>query len=176
MQDRTTELDRVEALYRLHASAVYWVAYGLLHDRDEAMDITQTVFVRAIRHAGKLDTLLPHQQKAWLIHAAKNASIDVLRAQRREMLIVEPLDEERAYDYSALPDVEFIRSEQRKAIAALVDTLPEAYWQPILLFYFAELEQREIAEMLSLNESTLRSRLYRAKAMLLSAIEKEGIL
>ncbi|HWR24264.1 MAG TPA: sigma-70 family RNA polymerase sigma factor [Feifaniaceae bacterium] len=169
-------MESVEVLYRSYAGTVYWVSYGLLHDREAAMDVTQTVFLRAMGHMRTITGLRDYQQKAWLCSAAKNASVDLMRKSRREIPVDEPPYAEDHYDASDLPEAELISAEQREEVIALVDGLPEAYRQPILLYYFAELGQQEIAKTLALNESTLRSRLHRAKAMLLHAIEEGGVL
>ncbi len=169
-------MEGLETLYRSYARTVYWVAYGMLHDREAASDVTQTIFLRAIGHMRTIAGLREYQQKAWLCSAAKNASLDLLRKYKREMSFEELPEAEGNYDPSGLPEAELINAEQHEVLAALVDNLPEAYRQPILLYYFAELGQQEIARTLSLNESTLRSRLHRAKAMLLHAIEKGGVL
>lgn len=169
-------MEGLEALYREYAGMVYWLAYGLLHDREAAMDVTQTVFLRAIGHMNMVRALSAYQQKAWLCTAAKNASIDLLRTNRREIPVEEPVPDIAECDASGLPEEELLSVEQKKEVAALIDELPETYRQPILLYYFADLGQQQIAKVLSLNESTLRSRLHRAKAMLLQAIEKGGVL
>jgi len=164
-------MDGIEELYRLYAAPVFWLSYGLLHDRDAAMDVTQTVFLRAIRHAKTLDSLRDYQKKAWLMSAAKNASIDLMRKYRRERVTEEPVPADTAADFSALPEAEALSAEQRREVASMVDALPEAYRQPVMLYYFAEQSQREIAQTLCMNESTLRSRLFRAKSMLLEAMQ-----
>ncbi len=169
-------MDGFETLYRFYARTVYWVAYGFLHDREAASDVTQTVFLRAIGHMRTITGLREYQQKAWLCSAAKNASLDLLRKYKREIPLEEVPEAEESYDPSGLPEAELVNAEQHATLAALVDSLPEAYRQPILLYYFADLGQQEIAKTLSLNESTLRSRLHRAKAMLLHAIEEGGVL
>ena len=169
-------MESVEVLYRSYAATVYWMSYGLLHDREAAMDVTQTVFLRAMDHMRTIKGLRDYQQKAWLCSTAKNASFDLMRKSRREIPVDEPPYAEDKYDASGLPEAELINAEQREAVIALVDDLPEPYRQPILLYYFAELGQQEIAKTLALNESTLRSRLHRAKAMLLHAIEEGGVL
>lgn len=168
-------MPKVADLYQSHASAIYWAAYSITHNEHTAMDIMQSVFVRALEHTGTLSCLAPGQARSWLFTTARNASIDAIRKQKREF----PTEEEFALptlDESTLPEAAAITAAQREAICAAIDTLPEKYRQPILLYYFAGMPQSEIAAYLELNDSTLRSLLHRAKAKLLHCLEEGGAL
>lgn len=168
-------MPEVAELYNLHASAIYWSAYSITHNEHTAMDIMQSVFVRALEHAPTLGCLAPAQARSWLFTAARNASIDVFRKQKHEFPAEEP-PILPATDEATLPEAAAISSAQRQEIYTAIDTLPEKYRQPILLYYFAGMQQNEIAAYLELNESTLRSLMRRAKAKLLSALQEGGVL
>lgn len=162
-------------LYKLHASAVYWAAFGVLHDESTAMDVMQTVFVRALEHEATLAMLAPAQARAWLFKAAKHASIDLIRKQKREILTEEP-EETQSQDVFDMPEDVTINNETRAYIRVAIGQLPEKYRQPIVLYYFAHMQQNEIAQYLDINDSTLRTRLKRAKTRLYEAMREGGVL
>ncbi len=163
-----------EAIYRARFAEVYWTAYAILKNADAARDAAQTVFLRALRHEQTVLGLEEGQLRLWLFRAARNACIDEIRRIRRAPVLEDAA--ENLPDTAPLPEVCLERQETQEQIFALVEALPDAYRRPILLYYFAEMPQKEIAHMLGLPESTLRSQLRRAKALLCRALEEGGEL
>lgn len=164
----------MEGIYRQRFGEVYWTAYAILKDGDAAKDAAQTVFLRALRHERTVLALEEGQLRLWLYRAARNACIDELRRIRKEPARNEGMEE--LPDPGPLPEAALERREVREKLFALVEALPDTYRRPILLYYFAEMPQKEIAEALGVQESTLRSQLRRGKAMLYRALEEGGVL
>ena len=73
-----------------------------------------------------------------------------------------------------LPESLLLSKEGRERIKAGVSSLPEIYREPILLYYFSELDYRQIAVVLDVNEGTLKSRMSRARKMLYDTLGREG--
>lgn len=168
-------MPKIAELYQQHAASVYWSAYSITHNDSTAMDIMQSVFLRALEHEGTVSCLAPAQARGWLFTTARNASIDLIRKRKHE-LIAEDLPEPETADEATLPEPAVLSDETRRAVYAAVDSLPEKYRMPILLYYFAEMQQSEIAAYLELNGSTLRSLLRRAKAQLAKTLQEGGVL
>lgn len=164
----------IEALYNANCSCVYWTAYGILRDGDKAKDAAQEVFFKALKHQATLRRLTQLQRKLWLCTAARNECIDTLRKLKREYLI-DPQFLHVPEDELRLPDNLLLRKEEHDAVFALLDALPDKYRTPLFLYYFAEIPQKEIAAILGINDSTLRSLLKRAKAQLCKAITEGGL-
>lgn len=168
-------MPEVAELYKSHATAIYWSAYSMTHNEQTAMDIMQSVFLRALEHAPTLGCLAPGQARSWLFTTARNASIDLIRKQKHEFLTEEePLLP--ATDEATMPEAAAINGAQRQEIYTAIEALPEKYRQPILLYYFAGMQQSEIAAYLEINESTLRSLMRRGKAKLLFTLQEGGML
>lgn len=162
-----------EALYEAHAPMVYWTAYGMVSNYDTAIEITQIVFMKAYEHWGVLSGLEMAQAKSWLYKSTRNAMIDRIRKERREV-IMETLPESIDVNDSGQPEASMLRNTRRDALFALVQALPPLYREPILLHYFAELSQTEAASALRITGGTYRSRLSRARALLEEMLKKEG--
>src|SRR5690349_14398216 len=81
-------LDRsFERLYRRHASSVYRYAYGMLRNRADAEDVTQTAFLNAYRALERGDE--PRAPLNWLISIAHNVCLQRFRAAARRPQEVE---------------------------------------------------------------------------------------
>ena len=159
-------------VYHAYSALVYWVAMGVAHNHDTALEITQLVFMRAYEKWDIVGELAPLQAKSWLYKASRNAAIDRLRKERREVMTDSPPD---VAAVTLTPETEALRSEETRVLWRLVQELPVQYRAPILLHYFAHLSQQEAASALGLTDSTYRSRLTRARAMLEKKLKKEGI-
>lgn len=165
-------LEEFDRLYTLHSPMVYWTAYGMARSRETALDIVQTVFLKAYESWNKIGGLNEAQQKSWLYKTTRNAVIDLLRKEKREFAN-DDLPELIDSDESAMPEEAYVKSEQSRAIWQLVSRLPAIYRQPIVLHYFAELSQKEAAAALNIPGGTYRSRLSRGRALLEKAWKGE---
>ncbi|UFU00003.1 RNA polymerase sigma factor [Radiobacillus kanasensis] len=143
--------------YRQH---VFNITYSVLRDPQEAEDIAQETFI-------KLMDALPTYQfqgfKTWLGKIALNKAIDYKRKKQRakEDLIYS----EKEFAIPTMGSTEdqvvdhFIRRRVRDAIGELPETLRLAVWY----YYIEDLSYQEISKKLSIEESTVKMRLYRAR-------------
>jgi DNA-directed RNA polymerase specialized sigma24 family protein len=92
---------------------VYWTAYGLTNNHHTALELTQTVFLKAFVRWDTVNALAPPQARSWLYRAAKNAAIDRMRHERRE-LAAECVPEREDMDVSALPEAALLQTEQQR--------------------------------------------------------------
>ena len=151
----------IEAIYRDNCKMVYWAAYSVLKRESDAMDIAQSVFLRAIKNIDKLNTMEDGQVKAWLYRVAVNLCYDAGRRLKREI----PAEE--------LPEASAISRDQRERVKRAIDALPDIYRETVMLHYYSELDYKTIAAMQGSTEGTVKSRIFRAKERLYELL-KEG--
>ena len=145
----------IEAIYRDNCKMVYWAAYSVLKRESDAMDIAQSVFLRAIKNIDKLNTMEDGQVKAWLYHPAEE--------------LPEP-NTDREYE---LPEASAISRDQRERVKRAIDALPDIYRETVMLHYYSGLDYKTIAAMQGSTEGTVKSRIFRAKERLYELL-KEG--
>ena len=145
-------------LARAYAPAIYRLAYARTGSRADAEDIMQEVFVRLLR-AGP-DFADRAHARAWLLRVAANCANDWFRApwRRREG----PLTD-------SLPAPE----HQDGGVVEAVLALPAKYRTAVHLYYYEELSVAEIAKITGKSESAVKSRLFRARAMLREALKED---
>ncbi|PAD74406.1 RNA polymerase sigma factor [Paenibacillus campinasensis] len=129
-----------------------------LADRQKAQDIVQETFIRLIRHLrqhGALEHVRP-----WLYRVALNMCKDYWKsaAYRTEGLAGEELPE--TTDPSPGAEELMERRETSREIAQYLETLPEVQQEIISLRFFHELKLQEIADMVQLPLSTVKTHLY----------------
>jgi RNA polymerase sigma-70 factor (ECF subfamily) len=146
----------------------------MLGNKVEAEDAAQEAFLRAYTHLRSYDPNRPF--RSWLLSIASHYCIDRLRRRRITWL---PLEDEFAEPYnmtskSPNPETVTARREQEEKVQELLGTLSPTDRAAITLRYWYDCSYEEIAEMLNLTVSAVKSRLHRARRALASSIEGES--
>jgi RNA polymerase sigma-70 factor (ECF subfamily) len=158
-------------LVEAYQDAVYNLTYRMLGNASEAEEAAQEAFVRAYVHLHRYDPQRPFS--TWLFSIASHYCIDRLRRRRIDWL---PLKEEIAEPVrlaSASPNPEdVVTGRGREAwIRTLMDTLSPTDRAAITLHYWYDYSYKEIADVLGLTVSAVKSRLYRARRALAGQME-----
>lgn len=150
-----------------YKTPVYNLCYRMLGHPESAEDAAQETFLRAYQHLHRYDLKRPFA--TWLLSIAAHYCIDSLRRKKIPVFSIDE-DEERTFDIpdaGALhPETELVRGEQREAIHVLVGSLEATDRAAIVMRYWYDFSEREIAEALNLTVSAVKSRLHRARKRL----------
>jgi RNA polymerase sigma-70 factor (ECF subfamily) len=156
-----------------HQDEVYGVALRITGDREAALDVASSTFLKAYRAFDRYDQTRPLRH--WLLRIATNEAITYVRKRGRELRRrVEVEHARKVADPTASPDTESVAREDRARIRAAVSVLPELYRVVIVLRYFNELSVEEIAQVTGRPPSTVGVQLLRGRALLRSSLEKAG--
>jgi RNA polymerase sigma-70 factor (ECF subfamily) len=166
--ERTRQGDRdaFESLFRKYHPYVYNISVGMLGNGDDAADITQETFLRVHRS-------LPQFRGAasfstWLYRVAVNLCISELRRRSRSRLQYFDdlaLPPEAEEDHRPSPAEAAQSAEERRIVRRVLGTLPADYQAIMVLRHFQQLAYEEIAEVLQLSLSQVKTRLFRARKM-----------
>ncbi|MGC8550215.1 MAG: RNA polymerase sigma factor [Acidobacteriaceae bacterium] len=174
---QTTMVDSTEAIAALveeYSATLYRVAYSVTRNVAEAEDAVQEAFVRVLRHREKLGEIRDH--RVWLVRIVWNVVLDKKRRAKIRPETDDIADHSRSLRASGLAaDQNAISSQQYQRIMALIDQLPRKEREAILLSAVEELSTAQAAEVLGTTESSIRSRIFRARRILAELLEKEGI-
>ena len=155
---------------REHQDEVYGVALRITGDRDAALDVASSTFLKAYRAFDRYDQTRPLRH--WLLRIATNEAITYVRKRGRELRRRADVEQASAIaDMTAAPDAESVAREERARIRAAVSLLPELYRVVIVLRYFNELSVDEIAQVTGRPASTVGVQLLRGRALLRDALE-----
>jgi len=161
-------------LVEVYQGPIYHLAYRMLGNALEAEEAAQEAFIRAYTNLRKYDPQRPFS--TWLFSIASHYCIDRLRRRRIDWL---PLDEEIAEPVrlaSASPNPENVVTERdREAwIQQLMGTLAPIDRAALTLHYWYDAPYQEIADVLDLTVSAVKSRLFRARRALAAQMEGEA--
>jgi RNA polymerase sigma-70 factor (ECF subfamily) len=180
LPDRTKDellLARAEAgdaaafmqIYERHRAAIFRFSYRISGSADVAEDITHDCFLSLIRKPGNFQ---PERAslRTYLLSAARNLWLKQLRSSGREL------------GFDELPDYEFIAKgeeplsrllddELAMKVQEAVASLPPLQKEALVLFEYEGLALSEIANMVGTDVGAVKSRLYRARMHIRSALE-----
>ena len=142
-------------LYQKYADFIYGIALSYLKNPAEAEDAAADVFVQLLESGISFPD--ETHARAWLAAAVRNRCKNLLRNWQRKKRAAEEVMEQIA--------VNDLTPKLHAAMEALL-RLPEKYRLPLMLFAVQGYSVHETAEILHLNESTVRTRIARARAMI----------
>jgi len=128
-------------------------------------DLLQETWLRVVRSAGRYDPLQPFPR--WLFTIAMNR----IRS-RWERDTPQPLQDIDVASAGAGADARMESEQRATAVRSLVSGLPQHLGDTILLRYFEELSEREVAQRLGIPLGTVKSRLHHGMRRLRSELER----
>lgn len=146
--------DDITRLFEEHYGWLCRVVVRLLRDRDRAQEIVQDVFVEVYAARERIELLTA---PAYLKKAVVNRTLTVLTRQRREAELLGQLDRT---DTTAGPEQ---RVPLEQMVLGLVRQLPPQQQIAVVLRYYNDLSEAEIAEMMSVALGTVKGYLFRAR-------------
>jgi len=150
---------------------VYRIAYGVVRESEEALDIVQEVFIKLYRTIGSFKG--KSSLYTYLYRMAINTAIDHTR--RKGKSIPVSLDEEGApqpiEDLGKGPEKLLLQKEQEQTVKKAIETLPLDQKTTLLLREVEGLSYQEIAEVTQCSIGTVMSRLHYARKKLQDAVK-----
>jgi RNA polymerase sigma-70 factor, ECF subfamily len=170
-----------ELLMRRHNRQLFRAARSVLRDDAEAEDALQDAYLLAFRAMGQFRG--DARMSTWLTRIVVNEAIARSRKRAREAevtpLFADPGLEPRSFDMTMdnsdadTPEHGAMRAEARALVERSLDALPEAFRTVFMLRAVEEMNSEEVADCLGIPEATVRTRYFRARAMLRAALETQ---
>jgi RNA polymerase sigma-70 factor (ECF subfamily) len=162
-----------------YRDSIYFMVLKMVHNRDDAEDLTIEAFGKAFRNIAKYSP--EYAFSTWLFKIATNNCIDFIRKKRLKTISMDqPLGGEEDSGTlqqtfgsdTADPEEVFIRGQRHEKMRDLVETLSPKYKELIELRYFEEHSYEEIATELNLPLGTVKAQLFRAKELLFNMMKE----
>lgn len=148
-------------------------AKRFLFDRDDIDDLVQDVFIKAFENIQSFDT--SRRFSPWIYRIAHNQYVNALRARKERIPL---FDTDTLFPHpeaSETADRESEMRELREVFDQSLKKLDAKYREPLVLYFFEELDYKEISDILEIPTSTVGVRLKRGKAMLKKIADEEGL-
>jgi RNA polymerase sigma-70 factor (ECF subfamily) len=151
--------DAFEALVVRYQKPMFNVALRIVHDYEDASEVTQAAFVSAFEN---LKHFKPRYKfYSWLYRITVNGSLNFAKGRRR----FEGLDDGMV-SIDKQPDELFSEKDTALIVEQALMKLPPDYRTVIVLSHFQDLSYKEIGNVLDIPEKTVKSRLFTARQLL----------
>lgn len=151
-------MQRVTQLFEEHKDMVYRLALSYTGNHHDAQDISQEVFIRLIRWIGRVKV---GSERAWLtkvtVNCCKNLHSSYDRRNTRELM-----------------ETDAVSQPEDGSLMETIMSLPGDYRIVVYLFYYEEYSTKEIAKLLRVSQSTVTTRLHRARQQLRERLKEES--
>jgi len=168
-----------ERLMRGHNRLLYRTARAILKDDAEAEDAVQEGYLRAWRALGSFRA--ESRFSTWLVRIVANEALGRLRRTSAPVIALEAAMAARDPETQAAladapdrgPEQRLARAQVRALLESRIDLLPDMYRSVFMLRAVEEMSVDEVAHALDLPEATVRTRLFRARALLREGLASE---
>ena len=157
--------DAFQEIVSAYQGAVFNLCWRMLGDAQRAEDAAQETFLKVFKH---LDLYEPDRKFLnWILTIASNHCIDCLRRRRIKTTTLEVAQHKLAFQQDDFnPENRLIGREREELVAELLAELKPEDRSAIVLFYWFDYSQREIARALFTTESAIKCRMHRSRKTL----------
>jgi RNA polymerase sigma-70 factor (ECF subfamily) len=169
----------IRLLMRRYNQTLFRTSRAILRDDAEAEDALQEAYLKAFRAMGTFRS--DARLSTWLIRIVANEALGRLRRTRRSAQVITldgdietPPEPAMAHDEAVpQPERETHRAEVRRIMERKIDALPDAFRTVFVLRAVEEMTVEEVAASLDIPEATVRTRFFRARALLRESLARE---
>ncbi|NNC95672.1 MAG: sigma-70 family RNA polymerase sigma factor [Chitinophagales bacterium] len=170
-----------EELMKRYRDSIYYMVLKMVHNRDDADDLTMEAFGKAFNNLHKYSPEFAFS--TWLFKIAINNCIDFIRKKKLETTSLDnPYETDKGdevhisvKDKSLDPEQTFIKEQRKDLMRLVTEKLSDKYRRLIELRYFEEYSYDEIATELDLPLGTVKAQLFRAKELLFTMMKNQNI-
>lgn len=156
-----------EVLVTRYKKKIYNIAYRFTGSKEDALDVTQEVFIKAYNSLKQYDP--KYNFSSWILKITTNYCLDLKKKKRVETVVLNTDLNNNETTTSA--ENLYLHKENKEAIYEAINSLPEKYRILILLYHNQNQSYNEISQALQLPLTKVKNRLYRARLMLKDALE-----
>lgn len=151
--------DAFDAIYGYYYRPVYNYINKMLKDEAQSDDLTQETLIKVF--GGLKDVDENKRLSSWIFRIAHNTCVDYHRKNRVSFELIDNIDYQDMED--SCPENILLNKERQHKIKEALSAISRRYRRALLLRVFQDLSYREIAYKLKMNESTVKTLIYRGR-------------
>ena len=162
--NKSQKYDMLAAYIKNDSAAFYRLAYSYVKNREAALDVVQEAVVKALQHIASLRNT--EHMRTWFYRILINESLTYLR-KNKYLILSDELLQDKPYMEKDL--------HEHEDLYAAVDSLDPQLRAIIILRFFENMKISEVAQVLHMNENTVKTRLYASLRKLKCMIETQEV-
>ncbi|NLZ39310.1 MAG: RNA polymerase sigma factor [Firmicutes bacterium] len=166
----------LDDLYSQYRYLMYHVAYGILKDHNSAEDAVQAAFLKLAKNNYQINEINCNKTKAFMVIVIRSTAFDLYSSNNKHQNLSYLEDQiTEAVDNNPTPLELIISNNTIDTIKNTFQTMNSKYADVLILKYFYDYTNKEIANLLLISEENVRVRLHRARKILVASLTKRGI-
>jgi RNA polymerase sigma-70 factor (ECF subfamily) len=149
-------------LYEQNYTAMVWLAYSILADRNLAEDAAQETFAVACQQLIRLKR--PDKFASWLAGICRNVACQMVRDRKK---VVATDDPPESAEYGS-------DNKLRQAVSEAISGLPVDYREALILRYYDGMNYDQMSSVLGIGRSKVKGRLFRARRKVRRCLKRRG--
>jgi RNA polymerase sigma-70 factor (ECF subfamily) len=171
----------INQLHKKYKDSIYMVTLKIVHNREDAEDVTATAFSKAFLNLAKFS--FDFAFSTWLHRIATNTSIDFLRKKRLHAVSLDATTTGEEGESTSIevkdtkldPEADMVKTQRKAMIRIVISSLKPNYQELIEMFYFQEKSYDEIEKETGLPLGTIKAQLFRAKEALFKEMKSKNL-
>jgi RNA polymerase sigma-70 factor (ECF subfamily) len=161
----------VEEIYETYEKHMYMIAFGILHNQQDAEDAVNNTVIKIIRYIDKFVDISCKETKRLIVIYTRSVAFNMYKLKKRKLNFSLPVSDDEDTDYeirdeeTSLEDI-VINDETISIVRKSIEKLDVKYRDVIILKYYHHLKNAQIADILGISESAVNSRLTRARQLI----------
>lgn len=167
-----------ENAYCTYRKQMYFVAYSVLKNSEDAEDVVHDVFCNvAKKHLHTIRAIKNEQDlKNYMLKSAKNTALNKQRYNKNQKAKEEKLQIKIEANINDDVFLDWICSEfTYKELVKKIESLDKKYADVLYLHFVLELPVADVAELLHRKTQTVKKQLFRGKQILFESLQNEGV-
>ncbi|MDD2955491.1 MAG: sigma-70 family RNA polymerase sigma factor [Oscillospiraceae bacterium] len=169
------DAEKLEELYRLHKNAMLYTANRILKDPCLAEDAVQKAFMRVLDNLNKVESADGPKTRAFLVIIVRNVAITMYNEMKKQAIPFEEI-ERAGTEEETSPYAVAASRESMEAVARNITKLGKKYADVLVLKFYHQYSDREIAAILGITHENVRVRLHRGREKLMALLREEELL
>lgn len=173
LQVQKGDIDAFRTLVERYEPKMTRYAKRFFFDGDEGKDLVQEVFIKAYVNIKSFDA--SRRFSPWIYRIAHNEFVNNIKKRQKERDNVSIFDFDVLFPHlvaKETADEGLNKAEVKRMLEGCLDELSPKYKDPLVLYYFEDMDYREIAHVLRIPTSTVGVRLQRGRAMLKKMVKE----
>lgn len=162
----TISNQKMQEIVENYSDEILRMSYLYLNNLDAAYEVVQNVFIKVYLHYWQFNGR--SSERTWIFRIAINECKNYLKSAWKTKVILSDNLSKETYEQE-------YDSSSNDELMSIIQALPSKYKEVVLLYYYNELKIREISKVLHLSQSTVGSRLIKARELLKKEMRERNV-
>jgi RNA polymerase sigma-70 factor (ECF subfamily) len=170
---KSGEQSAYDLLMQRYQNQVYHIAFNFTRSSDDALDLSQTIFLKAYENIGKFRQ--ESQFKTWLMRITYNEGQNWIRKNKKQFQYTDfASDASEISDSDSTVEDDYLAAENKTLLLRCMFELNTKYRLAVVLRYFEGYSIKEISKTLECSEGVVKNMLFRSLQKLRTVIDKKS--